>query len=103
MGVDHTLLGVCIEHVGERMIFFEVRFGEMPVGMHGHTCRARIIMVECPIEQWFTRRWCHLPTVGVACGLYLVRDCHGLNGEGILPWILWMCGEIPSFSSWMRI
>ena len=74
------------------MVFQEVRFCEMLKGMYGHTNRSCSIVIECSIEQWFTRRWCNLSTVGVACSLYLVRDCHDLYCEGVFPWTLWVCG-----------
>ena len=67
------------------MVFREVRFCEIPMWIQCHTSRSCNIVIECAIEQWFTRSRYHLSTVGVACSLYLVSDCHGLYCEGSFP------------------
>ena len=91
VGRDNFLFGVRIKHGVERMVRREVCFSEMTVWMHGDSRRPRGVVHQRTIEERVTGWRCHLASIGVFGGLYLLWYGHCLGFYWFPPGHRWGC------------
>ena len=100
MGRDNFLFGVRIKHGVERMVRREVCFSEMTVWMHGDSRRPRGVVHQRTIEERVAGWRCHLASIGIFGGLYLLWYGHCLGFDWFTPGHRWCCCR--DAQSWCR-
>ena len=100
VGRDDFLFGVRIKHGVERMVCREVCFSEMTVWMHGDSRRPSGVVHQRSIEERVAWWWCHLASIGIFGGLYLLGYGHCLGFDWFTPGHRWCCCR--DAQSWCR-